>query len=150
MAQHKLDGRTEPSRRVLVVDDEQTIRELVAEALGEAGFQVLPAGNGARALEIMHDWVPDLIVLDLMMPRLDGLSFVELMRLNPQLASIPVVLVTAAYAAGAAAQQLGARACITKPFELDDLLNVVREIIGEPLAAQVDQAAIAPTLAHEL
>lgn len=139
----------ELSGRILVVDDEETIRELIADTLEEAGFQVFTAGNGARALEVMSEWVPHLIVLDLMMPQLDGLSFVQLMRLDPQLRTIPVVLVTAAYAAEEAAQQLGARACITKPFELDELLDVVSQIVGSALRGPETLPSGTPTLAHE-
>jgi two-component system, chemotaxis family, chemotaxis protein CheY len=119
-------------KRVLVVDDEPTIRELVAEALREAGYWVDTAAHGAEALQLMHAGPPPhAIVLDLMMPRLDGTGFVELMRLNPRLACVPVVLVTAAYGAPMAAERIGARACITKPFELDHLVEAVDTIIGD-------------------
>ena len=95
-------------KRVLVVDDEPTIRELVAEALREAGYWVDTAAHGAEALQLMHAGPPPhAIVLDLMMPRLDGTGFVELMRLNPRLACVPVVLVTAAYGAPMAAERMG-------------------------------------------
>ena len=149
LPKRKLDHRVEPTRRVLVVDDEETIRELIADTLREADFHIRTAANGARALEIMHDWVPHLIVLDLMMPRLDGLSFVELMRLNPKLSSIPVVLVTAAYAADAAAEHVGAQAYLTKPFELDELLRVVHGLAGEPLPLVETQPRAEQQLAHE-
>src|SRR5918911_5385757 len=120
-------------KRVLVVDDEPTIRELVAEALREAGYWVETAGHGAEALRLMHGGPPPhAIVLDLMMPRLDGSGFVELMRLNPRLASVPIVLLTAAYGAAQAAARIDARACITKPFELDHLVDAVATVIGEP------------------
>jgi CheY-like chemotaxis protein len=125
--------------RVLVVDDEPTIRELVAEALRDAGYRVETAANGAEALDVMRSAPPPrAIVLDLMMPRLDGTSFVELMRLNPRLSSVPIVLVTAAYGGAKAAERIGARAYITKPFELDDLVDAVSRIIGEPYSAPAD------------
>src|SRR5919199_2808080 len=120
-------------RHVLVVDDEPTLRELVAEALREAGYHVDTAANGVEALQLMHGRPsPQAIVLDLMMPRLDGSGFVELMRLNPRLASVPIVLVTAAYGAAQAAARIDARACVTKPFELDHLVDAVERVIGEP------------------
>ena len=119
-------------KRVLVVDDEPTIRELVAEALRDSGYWVDTAAHGAEALQLMHGGPPPhAIVLDLMMPRLDGTGFVELMRLNPRLASVPVVLVTAAYGAAEAAERIGARACVSKPFELDHLVEAVGMIVGE-------------------
>ena len=126
-------------KQILVVDDEPTLRELVAEALREAGYHVDTAANGVEALQLMHGRPsPQAIVLDLMMPRLDGSGFVELMRLNPRLASVPIVLVTAAYGAAQAAVRIGARACITKPFELDDLVDAVASVIGEPACAPAD------------
>jgi CheY-like chemotaxis protein len=126
-------------KRILVVDDEPTIRELVAEAFREAGYCVDTAAHGAEALQLIHAGPPPhAIVLDLMMPRLDGTGFVELMRLNPRLASVPVVLVTAAYGATTAAERIGARACITKPFELDHLVEAVGTIIGDSRFAPTD------------
>src|SRR5438105_6094073 len=115
-------------KRVLVIDDEPPIREIIADALGEHGFQVEAAANGATALELMRRWAPDAIVLDLMMPRLDGSAFLELLRLNPEFQSIPVLLVTAAYAPQDAAERVGAKACLAKPFELDHLIEIVAEL----------------------
>ncbi len=117
---------------VLVVDDEPTIRELIAEVLAEWGYRVETAANGAEALQRMSRHLPHAIVLDLMMPQLDATGFVQLKRLNPRFDSIPILLVTAAFGAVEAAQQLGAQACLTKPFELDDLMAVVDRLVGEP------------------
>lgn len=132
-------------KQVLVIDDEPTIRELIADALREAGYEIRSAGNGAEGLEILHHWVPDAIVLDLMMPRLDGIGFGELLHLNPKLAHVPIVLVTAAYGVHEAGERVGAQAVITKPFELDELVETVRRIAGAPwpdLPAQAQQATL--------
>ena len=118
--------------RVLVVDDEATIRDVIADALREPGYEVQTASNGVEALTLMHRWLPDIIVLDLMMPRLDGAGFTELMRVNPAFVEIPVLLVTAAYGAEAAAKQAGARAWLSKPFELDHLVQMVAQLANEP------------------
>ena len=122
-------------KRVLVVDDEPTIRDLIADALREADFEVEVASNGVEALSLMHRWVPDVIVLDLMMPRLDGSGFTQLMRLNPRFAGVSVLLVTAAYGAQQAAEQVGARAWLSKPFELDHLVAEVTRLAGAPAQA---------------
>jgi CheY-like chemotaxis protein len=119
------------TKRVLVVDDEPTIRELTSEALRESGYRVDAAINGADALRIMQRNRPDAIVLDLMMPQLDAQGFIEVVRLNPRFASIPVLVVTAAYAAQDAAERLGARACLAKPFELDELAALVGQLVGD-------------------
>jgi CheY-like chemotaxis protein len=131
-------------KRVLVVDDEPTIRDLIADALREADFEVEIGANGVEALSLMHRWVPDVVVLDLMMPRLDGSGFTQLMRLNPQFASVPVLLVTAAYGAQQAAEQVGARAWLSKPFELDHLVAEVSRLAAGasvPLQPIVDLPA---------
>jgi CheY-like chemotaxis protein len=121
--------------RVLVIDDEALIRELVADALHEASFDVQCATNGVAALELLRGWVPDVIVLDLMMPRLDGTRFADLLRLNRRWARIPVLLLTAAYAPLEAAERIGARAVLAKPFELDDLIQMVVELSDVSLAS---------------
>ena len=123
-------------KRVLVVDDEPTLRDLIADALREADFEVESASNGVEALSLMHRWVPDVVVLDLMMPRLDGSGFTQLMRLNPRFASVPVLLVTAAYGALQAAEQVGARAWLSKPFELDHLVEAVTRLASASLPRQ--------------
>jgi two-component system OmpR family response regulator len=141
-------------KRILVVDDEPTIRELVADALREAGYDVDTAANGADALQRMRRHAPDAIVLDLMMPTLDGHGFVELMRLNPRFAAIPVLVVTATYAAYEAAERLGASACLTKPFELDELVSAVARLVGDALPGHAAAPGVPngslerPTLAH--
>jgi CheY-like chemotaxis protein len=114
--------------RVLVVDDEPMIRQLVTDCLIEAGYSVATAVNGSDALRVMQRDTPDLIVLDLMMPLLDAPGFVEHMRRTPGYRRVPIVVMTAAYGAAEAAAQLGAQACVTKPFELDDLLAEVRRL----------------------
>jgi CheY-like chemotaxis protein len=119
-------------KRILVVDDEPTICELIADTLRESGYRVDSAPNGADALELMLHFVPQVIVLDLMMPRLDANGFLERMRLNPRFASIPILIVTASYAAYEAAERLGARACLTKPFELDELVDTIGRLLDEP------------------
>src|SRR5262252_6702555 len=118
--------------RVLVVDDEATIRDVIADALREPGYEVQTASNGVEALTLMHRWLPDIVVLDLMMPRLDGTGFTELLRVNPEFAQLPVLLVTAAYGAEAAAKQAGVRAWLSKPFELDHLVQMVDQLAGQP------------------
>ena len=115
---------------VLVVDDEPLIRELVADALREVGFEIQCAANGVEAFDVLRGWLPSVIVLDLMMPQLDGLGFCEMLRLNPRFAKIPVLLVTAAYSPQAAAERIGASAILTKPFELDHLVEMVENLVG--------------------
>src|SRR3979411_3017422 len=86
----------------------------------------------------MQGHAPHAIVLDLMMPLLDGNGFVELKRLNPRFAGIPILMVTAAYGAFDAAERLGAEACLSKPFELDELVNAVDRLVGDGQPERAD------------
>jgi CheY-like chemotaxis protein len=117
---------------VLVVDDEPMIRQLAADCLRETGYRVETATNGSDALRVMHVHVPHLIVLDLMMPQLDATGFLARMRLEPRYANLPVVIMTASYGAHEAAERLGAQACVSKPFELEQLVAEVERLIGRP------------------
>ncbi len=106
---------------VLVVDDNDDIRGVEAQALEMGGYRVSTAANGKVALELAHAHRPNLILLDLMMPVMSGWEFLEALREVPDLASVPVVVVTAlddAYPEGAVA-------FMRKPFLVETLLATV-------------------------
>lgn len=113
--------------RILVVEDEKPIRELLADMLLEYGYEVDSARDGEAALARMHDHVPDVILLDLMMPGMDGWSFVRTLRNLTRWGSIPIVVVSAIADLPAAAARLGVVSCITKPFDMDLLVQRVEE-----------------------
>jgi CheY-like chemotaxis protein len=111
-------------KSLLIVDDDDALREVLAEAMTEEGFTVSCSGNGLQALEALRSGLrPDLILLDLMMPVMDGWRFREEQSRDPALASIPVVVVTAAHALH---KPIDARAIVRKPFGLDELLGAVQ------------------------
>ena len=114
---------------VLVVDDDTAIRTLLADALDGEGYEVVTAINGADALVKLAALQPDAIVLDLMMPVMDGRAFLAARRQDPRLAAIPVLVLSAAHNLGAVAPELGARACMAKPFDLDVLLAVIEHLV---------------------
>ena len=117
--------------RVLVVDDEPAVRHTLSQALGEEGHEALPAADGMQALAAARTWHPDVIVLDLMMPAMNGWQFAETYYQEPG-AHAPIVAVTAA-GPGAirAAEGLGAIAVVlAKPVQLDELLALVGELTG--------------------
>src|SRR5581483_1609551 len=92
-------GRTMSRRSVLIVDDDADIREILAETLVQAGFEVTTACNGLEALIAVHCMTtkPPIILLDLMMPVMDGYAFLERRRADPRIASVPIVIVTAGH-----------------------------------------------------
>ena len=113
------------SRRVLVVDDDATIRGFVSEALADEGYEIRTASNGRRALDVLREWKPNLIVLDLMMPEMDGWTFRAEQRKLPDAADVPVVVLSAVRDLRAQAATLEAASVLGKPFELDELLRTV-------------------------
>ena len=111
----------EQAGRVLVADDDPAVLGLVAELLEEGGYAVKTASDGATALAAAESDPPDLVVSDVMMPRLDGLTLASRLRQR----GIPVVLMSAVV------ERLPRRgvAIVTKPFDLDDLLAAVRTAV---------------------
>jgi len=114
---------------VLVVDDDPDIRELLFTALEDEGFEVVPAGNGREALAIIRTFRPDVIVLDLMMPVMDGWQFASELRIRDEGdEDIPIVLLSAARDLRAHAEALSAAEIIEKPFDLADLLPKIARV----------------------
>lgn len=119
--------------KILVVDDEEDIRNLVAFNLRAAGMEVLLAANGTEALKIVSREEPDLVVLDLMMPEMDGVSVCEMIRKNPKASDVPVVMLTA-WATDRAriiGLQAGANDYVTKPFSPKELVRRIQGLLLE-------------------
>jgi DNA-binding response OmpR family regulator len=116
-------------RRVLVVEDDKTLRDIVAEALREDGYTVQTAVNGEAALELVQRWLPGLVILDLMMPRMAGEEFCAALRRLDALASVPIVLVSASRYAAEIGARVGAYASLTKPFDLLELSQHVHALL---------------------
>lgn len=113
-------------KRVLVVDDDPDIRELLFTALEDEGFEVVPAGNGQEALAIIKTFRPDVIILDLMMPVMDGWQFAAELRALDE--DIPLVLLSAARDLRTHAEALSAAEIIEKPFDLSELLPKIARV----------------------
>jgi DNA-binding response OmpR family regulator len=114
-----------PSRRVLVVDDDDDLRHVLALSLREEGYEVRTARDGREAWRLLPRFRPDLIVLDLMMPVTDGRAFRSRQLADGSWAEIPVIVLSAARNLPAEAKALRPAAVIPKPFELDALLAAV-------------------------
>ena len=115
---------------MLVVDDADAIRELIAVNLELEGYDVDRAADGEDALEAVSRQRPDVITLDVMMPRLDGFATIERLRGDPSTADIPVVLVTGRASAAdlARGEALGVDGYLTKPFEPAELLATIQRL----------------------
>ncbi len=117
-----------PAQPVLVVDDNEDVRDAVIAALRMAGYEAEGAENGAAALSLLRDGGlrPCLILLDLMMPVMDGLEFRERQLNNAELAGIPVVVVSA-FGRQTAARALGVADYLAKPIDFERLLQLVSQ-----------------------
>ena len=112
------------TRRILVVEDDTALRETLADVLRDDGHDVRVAEDGEAALAAIDEWGPELIVLDLMMPRMDGFAFRQAQRdRSDRMAK--VLLLSAAHGVEAAAAELEADAWLVKPFGLRDVLASV-------------------------
>jgi CheY-like chemotaxis protein len=117
------------SGRVLVVDDSEVIRQLIRVNLELEGFQVVTATDGAECLEIVHQVRPDVITLDVVMPRLDGLRTAARLRADPRTSACPIAIVSACTESDLErGQSVGVDAYLAKPFEPMDLVAVVRRL----------------------
>lgn len=118
-----------PARSVvLVVEDDVDVRESLADSIRDEGYEVATAANGLEALEWLQDNpAPCLILLDLWMPVMSGEDFRAAQLQDPSLASIPVIIISAATDAAKRASLLGARRCLTKPILFETLLRTLEE-----------------------
>ena len=125
--------RVVDGHNVLVVDDDADIRELLVGMLTDEGYTAESAPNGRDALAILDRWRADAIVLDLMMPVMDGWTFVE--RLRERGREIPIVIISAAGELGRHAARLGVTEIVEKPFDIETLLPRIARLTGGPSAS---------------
>ena len=123
------------TKKILVVDDDASIADLLTTALSEEGYEVYKTVQSLRFYDAVREHHPQLILLDLMMPYLEGEDELQLMKLAPETSNIPVIVVTAKPEADVRAEegllrQLGVRHIVTKPFDLNHLVNLVKQTIG--------------------
>lgn len=118
------------SIKVLAVDDSRTMRSILQATLNGAGFDVQLAEDGVHGLEVLTDWAPDVIVTDINMPRLDGFGFIEKVRVQDSLKTVPILTLTTESAPELKqrARNAGATGWITKPVNPDRLVSVIKRV----------------------
>jgi len=126
MGSHRAVGRL-----VLVVDDDPDILQTLALCLSTEGYRVLMAANGREALDVVHKERPACILLDLMMPVMDGWQFVGELE-SRGMRRAPLLILSADRAVQGHAQKLRAESYLAKPFDLDELLGKVSQLTGGP------------------
>ena len=120
------------AKTILAVDDSASMRQMVKLTLSTAGYQVVEAADGREALTKAKGSAFDMVLTDLNMPNMDGLTLIRELRTLSTYRGVPIVFLTTESDAGkkAEAKTAGATAWIVKPFQQDQLLNLVRKIIG--------------------
>ncbi|MFC5855407.1 response regulator [Streptomyces chlorus] len=118
------------SRRVLVVDDNKVIRQLIRVNLELEGIEVVTAADGAECLEVVHQVRPDLVTLDVAMPRLDGLRAAARLRSDPRTRDLPLAIISACTQYEVeSGLEVGVDAFLAKPFEPTELVRVVWQLV---------------------
>ena len=119
-------------KKILVVEDDPDLVELLSYNLRASGFAVGTAADGVDALKKTRSISPDLILLDLMLPELDGFAVCDILRRDPATAAIPIIMVTAmsSHLARLTGLEAGANDYITKPFSLKQLIARIRELLA--------------------
>jgi DNA-binding response OmpR family regulator len=123
------------AQRILVADDERPIADFISQAMDAEGYDTRQTLDSLRFFDAVREYAPDLILLDLMMPYLNGRDELRLLAMNDDTAHIPVIVVTAdpeAKHEEDALRKFNVRAVVTKPFDLNVLIRLVKDTIGEP------------------
>ncbi len=121
---------------VLVVDDSLTVRKITTRLLTREGFRVDSAKDGVDALERMHDLIPDVVLLDVEMPRMDGFELARVMRSDTRLKSVPIIMITSRTADKHRnhAMEIGVNVYLGKPYQEQQLLDAIAEQLGKEAA----------------
>lgn len=119
-------------KRILTVDDSKTIRDMVSFTLRGAGFEVMEAEDGERALAALKSASADLVITDLNMPNMDGLALIRALRADPAHRALPILMLTTEGDAQKKSEgrEAGATGWMVKPFSPDKLIELVKRVCG--------------------
>lgn len=128
-----MEKTKEEKYKILIVEDEENLRELLKYQLENAGYQVLTASDGFEALNIARKQKVDLIILDLMLPKLDGYTVCRLLKFSEQYKKIPLIMATARTNPEDKARglEMGADFYLTKPLDSRELLEKIKELLNQ-------------------
>jgi chemosensory pili system protein ChpA (sensor histidine kinase/response regulator) len=126
----KRKDRIQRPLEIMVVDDSVTIRNVVSHLMQRQGWKVLTAKDGLEAIEVLHTWQPDLIILDIEMPRMNGYEFMRSMRAQKEYKDLPVIMHTSRGSKKhrEKAESLGVNAFVTKPYEEEDFIALIKDL----------------------
>ena len=122
--------RKSVGRRVLVADDVAAVRAFLQLALTEQGYEVVLAADGGTALQLAREMRPDVILLDWVMPRMNGAQVLRALRRDPQLRQVPVILMTGSVGVDEITSEFGVRWVLEKPFGIDDLFETLEDALA--------------------
>src|SRR3990167_9025609 len=131
--------------KILVIDDEASILELIKLKLEREGFEVYTALDGISGFEAVNAVLPDLIILDILMPRMDGFQFYKKLKENGNTKHIPVLIMTGRGGMKDSFETLGVDGFLVKPFEPDELVSHIKKILADPVKKHSKRAVIAGT-----
>ncbi|MGW8763212.1 response regulator [Streptomyces sp. NPDC055815] len=122
------------------MDDNKVIRQLIRVNLELEGFEVVTAADGAECLDVVHQVCPDVVTLDVVMPRLDGIKTAERLRADPRTSHLPVAIISACGEHEVGGVSSGVDAFLAKPFEPSELVRVVRQLMHRERRERPDAA----------
>ncbi len=130
------------AKRIMVIDDSAALRQTVLEALVEAGYEVIGAADGQEALGMLDGSKVDLMICDVHMPRMDGLTFVREVKRLADYRFVPVIMLTteSSEKSRLAGLTAGAKAWVVKPFRPDQILHAVSKLVPQARAGQREES----------
>lgn len=129
-------------KRILVVEDEPSVADLIEAVLAAEGYVVAIARDGAQGLMLARDWNPDLILMDIMLPAVDGTTAIRRLKSDPETAEVPIVAMSAGRTLRSQSEELGyADAALAKPFDIDALLAQVEFHLSRRKSDQAEELA---------
>ena len=119
------------AQKILIIDDEPDVLKILSLRLEKNGYEVMCGRDGLEALDLARQMTPDLIILDVYLPDMNGDEIAKIMKKDKKLKDVPIILISAtATSVAQRAKECGAEGSIAKPFEREELINKVKKLLG--------------------